>query len=270
MKTTNLAEGFLRNSRSRVNISRLSLAAFLLVPGAFLWGKGHEPVAYRNTAPGVAFVGSKSCTAPGCHQELGRDYDHTPMGHSMAPANDPSEFARVPQTITVYNQKLHRYFQVVREGSDLYQTEYQLDASGNRVFTAVHKLEYVIGGPICGFTYVVRQGQYLFEAPLSYYGRAQQWDLSPGYEAAGDIAFSRLIQKGCLSCHNGQPEAVANRDGKYLDPPFRFMEYAISCECCHGPGQLHVEELRKHPKRKYGKGGRHDCEPGAAFAPPCR
>jgi len=240
-------------SRSRVKISRLSLAAYLLVAAAFLWGKGHKLVVYRNTAPSVASVGSKSCAAPGCHEELSRDYQHTPMGRSMAPANDPSELARVPHTITVYNQKLDRYFQVVREGSDLYQTEYQLDESGNRVFTAVHKLEYVIGGPLVGFTYVVRQGQYLFQAPLSYYLRTQQWDLSPGYEAAGDLAFSRPIQKGCLSCHNGQPEAVANRDGKYLDPPFRFMEYAISCECCHGPGQLHGEELRKQPKRKYGK-----------------
>jgi hypothetical protein len=52
------------------------------------------------------------------------------MGNSMAPANAPSELARVPSTITVYNQKLDRYFQVTRQGSDLYQTEYQLDETG--------------------------------------------------------------------------------------------------------------------------------------------
>ena len=169
------------------------------------------------------------------------------MGNSTAPANAPSELARVPSTITVYNQKLDRYFQVTRQGSDLYQTEYQLDESGNKVFTTTQKLEYVVGGPSTGYTYVIRLGQFLFEAPLSYYLKAKQWDLSPGYGAM-DVAFNRPILTGCLACHNGQPEPVPNRDGMYRDPPFRFMEYGISCECCHGPGQLHVQELTHHRK----------------------
>jgi hypothetical protein len=170
----------------------------------------------------------------------------------MAPANAPSELARVPSTITVYNQGLDRYFQVTRQGSDLYQTEYQLDENGNKVFTTTQKLEYVSGGPVVGYTYMVRLGQFIFEAPLSYYVKPKQWDLSPGY-GTFDMAFDRPVLTGCLSCHNGQPEPVPNRDGMYRDPPFRFMEYGISCECCHGPGQLHVQELTKHPKRKYGK-----------------
>jgi len=33
----------------------------------------------------------------------------------------------------------------------------------------------------------------------------------------------------------------------YRDPPFRFMDYAVGCECCHGPGQSHVEELSPQP-----------------------
>ena len=215
-------------------------------------GKKPTAVQYRNTAPGVAFVGSKSCAASGCHEALCRDYSWVPMGNSMAPANAPSELARVPNTITVYNQKLDRYFQVTRQGSDLYQTEYQLDELGNKVFTATQKLEYVVGGPSTGYTYVIRLGRFLFEAPLSYYLKTQQWDLSPGYGTI-DVAFNRPILTGCLACHNGQPEGVPNRDGMYRDPPFRFMEYSISCECCHGPGQLHVQELTRHPKRKYGK-----------------
>jgi len=85
----------------------------------------------------------------------------------MAPANGPSELARVPSTITVYDQKLDRYFLVTRQGSDLYQTDCRLDESGNKVFTTTQKLEYVVGGPLTGYTYVIRFGQFLFEAPLS-------------------------------------------------------------------------------------------------------
>jgi len=235
-----------------LRIPRLGVIASLLVASGFAWSKGHRPLVFQNTAPGVAFSGSKSCAASGCHAEIDRSYRLTPMGNSMAPANAPSELSKVPSLITVYNKKLDRYFQVVRVDSDLYQTEYQLDENGNKVFTTTQKLEYVVGGPLTAYTYVVRLGQFLFEAPLSYYNKPRQWDLSPGYDNA-DVAFNRPMPTGCLACHNGQPQPVANRDGMYRDPPFRFMEYGISCECCHGPGQLHVEELTKHPKRKYGK-----------------
>ena len=120
--------------------------------------------------------------------------------------------------------------------------------SGKRVFTTIQKLDYRIGGPLTGYTYVIRLGNWMFEAPLSYYLKNNQWELSPGYrEAAMDFAFSRPIFSGCLACHNGQPEGVPNRDGMYRDPPFRFMDYAVGCECCHGPGQLHVEEMTRHP-----------------------
>ena len=232
-----------------LSIPRLGLTALLLVVSGFAWGKGHKPVVYQNTAPGVAFAGSKSCAR--CHADLDRTYRLTPMGSSMAPANAPSELSKVPSRITVYSKKLDRYFQVVREGSDLYQTEYQLDENGNKVFTATEKLEYVVGGPLTGYTYLIRLGQFIFEAPLSYYNKAHQWDLSPGYFE--DIAFNRPVLTGCLACHNGQPAPVPNRDGMYRDPPFRFMEYSIGCECCHGPGQLHVEALTKRPFRKHGK-----------------
>src|SRR5208337_4967614 len=144
--------------------------------------KGHRPLVFQNTTPGVAFSGSKSCAASGCHAEIDRSYHLTPMGNSMAPANAPSELSKVPGLITVYNKKLDRYFQVVRVGSDLYQTEYQLDENGNKVFTTTEKLEYSVGGPLTGYTYIVRMGQFLFEAPLSYYTKSQQWDLSPGFE----------------------------------------------------------------------------------------
>jgi len=46
-----------------------------------------------------------------------------------------------------------------------------------------------------------------------------------------------------LTCHNGQPIGVPKRDGKFQEPYFRFAELAISCESCHGPGQLHVQEM---------------------------
>jgi hypothetical protein len=205
-------------------------------------------VEYRNTDPKVAYVGSKSCAGSACHEDICRSYARTPMGRSMAPANAPSELAKVPERITISKPKLNRYFEVFRQGSDIYQSEYELDKAGQTVFKSTHRLDYVVGAGLTGYTYLFRRGQWFFEAPLSYYSENNQWDLSPGYEGK-DIGFTRPINVACLACHNGQPEPVPKRDGMYRERPFRFGEDAIGCECCHGPGALHLKEMMQNPRR---------------------
>jgi hypothetical protein len=206
-------------------------------------------IVFRNTDPSVAYVGSKACAAPGCHEDIGRDYPATPMGHSMAPANSPAELARVTQPATVFNEKNKRYYQVYQDGGNLYQSVYELDKKGHKVYKVSHKLDYVVGSALTGYSYLFRVGPWMFQAPLSYYSHSEQWELSPGYNA-DDIGFTRSIGTGCLVCHNGQPEPEPKRDGKYKEPPFRFGELAISCEICHGPGDLHVRELRAKSGRQ--------------------
>jgi hypothetical protein len=193
---------------------------------------------FRNTATGIEYVGSQVCSK--CHSEIFQSYIQTGMGRSMSAAN--SHLEKAPSPFTLVNPVLKRYFQVFREGTDLYQSEYELDADGKEVFRHTQKLVYAIGSGANGFSYIVRRGDHLFQAPLSYYSRAQAWGFSPGYETA-DHGFGRPIQAGCIQCHSGRPRAVPGRNGLYLDPP--FDELAIGCENCHGPGALHVQERRK-------------------------
>jgi len=195
------------------------------------------PVAYRNIAPGVGYVGSKVCA--GCHPDIYETYVKTDMGRSMSRADDPLQLARLPAPVTIHDEKLNRYFQVFRQASNLYQSEYELAPDGHEVFRNTQKIEYVIGSGANGQGYIVRQGAYLVEAPLSYYSKPKSWALSPGYEL-GDYGFSRTLGATCIACHSGQPQPVSGGYGLYRDPPFR--ELAIGCENCHGPGQLHVEE----------------------------
>ena len=173
------------------------------------------------------------------------------MGHSMAPANITAELERVPQPVTVFNAKNGRYYQVYREGGNLYQSVYELDKKGRKTYSAVHKMDYVVGSALTGYSYLFRIGPWMFQAPLSYYSHAGQWELSPGYNA-DDIGFTRQIGVGCLVCHNGQPEPVAKRDGMYKEPPFRFGELAIGCEVCHGAGELHAREMANKKDVKLG------------------
>ena len=74
-------------------------------------------MTFRNIDPSVAYVGSKACAAAGCHEDIGRTYPTTPMGHSMAPANTPAELGRVPQPVTVFNAANNRYYEAYQEGA---------------------------------------------------------------------------------------------------------------------------------------------------------
>jgi hypothetical protein len=206
---------------------------------------------FRNVDSSVAYVGSKSCGASGCHEDINRNYDPTPHGQSMAPANSPAELARVPHPLTVFSPKGNRYYVVYQQGGNLFQGAYELDKSGHKIYSIAHRIDYVSGGESVGYTYMFRVGKWIFQAPLSYYVHSQSWELSPGY-AADDPGFNRVMTTGCLLCHNGQPDPVPGRDGLFNEPPFRFGELGISCESCHGPGALHEQEMRAKKGRVLG------------------
>ncbi len=226
------------------------LVAELAAPG-LLRAQGAGAPVFRNTDPSVAYVGSKTCGESGCHADINRDYMPTPHGQSMTLANIPSDLARVPQPVTVFNPANKRYYTVYQQNGDLYQGVYELDKNGRKVYDVAHKIDYVTGGESVGYTYLFQIGPWILQAPLSYYAHTRTWELSPGY-AKDDVGFTRVMTTGCLLCHNGEPDPVPNRDGMYKDPPFRFGELGVSCESCHGPGALHVQEMRADPKRILG------------------
>lgn len=228
------------------------LAAFLLVPAGRTqaFGQGarttHAPqpsqnrIVYLNTLPGVRYVGSKACAS--CHAGIYQEYKKTAMGRSIQLPSDPSQLNLPAAPVTVHSQKLNRDYEVFRKGANLYQSEYQLAPDGTDIFRDTRPMAYAIGAGENGIGYLVQQGNYLFEAPLSYYTKTHSWNLSPGYEFA-DYGFHRAVPEACIICHSGRPRPVSGRPGLYKNPAFR--ELAIGCENCHGPGQLHVEERMK-------------------------
>jgi hypothetical protein len=213
---------------------------------------GAQP-EFRNTDPSVAYVGSAACTVPGCHEDVGHSYSRSPHGLSTTAANIPAQLARASHPVTVHNPKNNRYYTVYTAGGELYQSVYELDAHGRKLYDAIHKIDYATGGERTGYTYLFHVGRWIFQAPLSFYVPSGTWELSPGY-VADDVGFTRVMTTGCLLCHNGQPEPVAGHDGMYKPVPFRFGETGISCESCHGPGALHVREMQGRPGRMLAAG----------------
>jgi hypothetical protein len=163
------------------------------------------------------------------------------MGRSMALPNNPA-LPSPHAHVTVYSYRLDRDYGIFRHGSELYQSESQPASNGTDVFHETQQIAYAIGAGLEGIGYLVRQGNYLVEAPLSYYTQTHTWELSPGYETT-DRGFDRVAPAACLACHSGWPQPVPGQPGLYEDPPIKHL--AIGCERCHGPASLHVEERMK-------------------------
>jgi hypothetical protein len=180
------------------------------------------------------YVGSQAC-AP-CHKEIYRNYLQTGMGRSMSQLS-PEWLKGRHTSASVEDKNGQLQFEVYSQDGRLYQAEHQSGSDGQEVFRDTHELEWIIGAGENGFGGLVRQGDYIFQAPLSFYSKPGRWELSPGYEL-GNLGFNRPILPACISCHSGRPNAIPDGNGRFDNPP--FSELAIGCENCHGPGLLHV------------------------------
>ena len=188
---------------------------------------------FLNTKPGVPYLGSHPCLP--CHQDIDQSYGRTDMGRSMSVADVPEQIALVKRPVSVFDASIGRYFKVFVSHGQMYQSEYGLDSLGRLASEETEPIAYTVGSGENGFSYLVdRQGR-LFQAPLSYYAKTGSWDLSPAHE----LGFSRAIEEGCIFCHAGKPQPVANRYGLYRQPAFKKL--TIGCQKCHGPGDLHVK-----------------------------
>jgi Tetratricopeptide repeat len=185
------------------------------------------------------YVGSKACAQ--CHAPIASNYSRTDMGRSMSEIT-ASLLEKIPNSASIVDDRLMRHFGVYVEDGKLFQSEYEKAPDGKEAFRETHAVNWIIGSGANGFGALLKRGEFLFEAPLSFYSKTQSWALSPGYEF-GDYGFDRPILPGCIACHSGQPRAVLGGNGRFLEPP--FDELAIGCENCHGPGAAHVREMQE-------------------------
>jgi len=137
---------------------------------------------------------------------------------------------------SVEDKNSNSKFEVSVAEGRLLQSQHEL-ASGQQILRESREISWIIGAGENGFGGLVRKGDYLFQAPLSFYSKAQRWELSPGYELVNP-GFNRPILPGCISCHSGRPNILPDGNGHFATQP--FSELAIGCENCHGPGLAHV------------------------------
>ena len=214
----------------------LGLALVVVVASPAVGQQGPDASEGR---PHDGYVGSRACA--GCHQDLYLSFTTSAMGSSMAPV-DESFRPLVTSAVPVVSERLNRRFVVEERHDGYYQIESEAKPTGLPPFDSAHRIAFVIGSGVNGFSYLVRRDSHLVQAPISYYTKEQAWGLSPGYESAKpgeDYGFNRTIHPACLQCHSGRPRPAGTSHGRYDDPP--FAEVAIGCENCHGPGRDHVD-----------------------------
>lgn len=183
------------------------------------------------------YTGSAVCAR--CHSAIYKEYSATAMGRSISVASSGAVASlTVPGHLT--NEHLNRHFDVFTQDGKLYQSEYASAPDATDIFRDTRQVAWLIGAGANGYGPVVREGGYLFQAPLSFYTKPRSWGPSPGYEAL-DLGFTRPILPGCLFCHSGRANPVAGTNGRYEEEP--FSEMSIGCENCHGPGAAHVRAM---------------------------
>ncbi|MDX1418509.1 MAG: tetratricopeptide repeat protein [Rubricoccaceae bacterium] len=203
-----------------------------------------EPAAspFLNVVEGVEYVGDETCAQ--CHAELYESYQTHGMAQSfyrLTPENAVEDFSGV----VLHHAASDFYYTPYREGDRFVQEEYRLGPGGEKTHRLVRSMDYVVGSGSAARTYLTREGERLYELPLTWYTQADggrgRWDFSPGYEE-GNARFSRTIPPRCMACHNGTSDPIASVDGAYA-----HVADGIGCEQCHGPGALHVEARLADP-----------------------
>jgi predicted CXXCH cytochrome family protein len=189
---------------------------------------------FLNVHPDVKYVGAGACAA--CHSDQAVPYRRHPMGQSLAPVADSFAIERFDPAHQNPFTSFGFQFLVEQRGGKQFHKEIRLDPHGASATEYISEIAYALGSGTRARSYLIDRQGYLFESAITWYSQKGIWDLSPGFEA--NPHSDRPITADCLFCHSNHAEAVDGPVNRYRSPIFEG--YAIGCERCHGPGELHV------------------------------
>ncbi len=190
---------------------------------------------YQNARPGVKYVGDAACVR--CHAEIVASFGRTPMGNSLAPVGLAPPIGGDGTGARPQFEAQELRYSVENRGGRVIHIESRHDASGRVVARNEAEVQYVLGSGRQAFAFLIERDGFLFESPITWYAAERKWQLSPSYERR-NYHFDRPILEDCLFCHTNRVERASSALNRYRPPIFHG--YAIGCERCHGPGEIHV------------------------------
>jgi tetratricopeptide (TPR) repeat protein len=194
---------------------------------------------YRNTYPGVSYIGDEACAQ--CHPGQAETYRQHPMGRSLLPIASLAFQQRYDPAVHNPFEAGGLQFLVERRGDHVYHKQRQRDSLGQVVEEWQAEVRFALGSGAHGYCYLIDHDGYLFVSAICWYSQKEVWDLAPALPPAQFTG--RPIGGDCVVCHCNHAEPVPNTINRFRTPI--FQGYAIGCERCHGPGQLHLERRER-------------------------
>ena len=192
---------------------------------------------YLNLADSVHYVGAETCKS--CHYDKHKTFSHTGMGLSFGLANRTKSSATFHKDSVLYDAHSDLYYHPLWKEDSLLVNEYRI-ANGDTLHKRTESAAYIIGSGQHTNSHISNENGYLHQLPFTYYTQEGRLDLPPGFEGGFNTRFNRKIGLECMSCHNSLPKFVLGSENKFEEVPL-----GISCERCHGPGEIHVSEKMK-------------------------
>ncbi len=183
--------------------------------------------AVATTAWVCVFAGHIPAASPclPCHETQVLGYQKSAMAHSFAKS------VQQPSGSFTHDESGSRFAVTAGDGAG----RISLDRDG---LTSTYPIAFMIGSGAHASGDIVRIGDYLFQAPITYLTSRSKWEMAPGYEDATQPDFTRPITGECLSCHAGRPRLIANTVNRF--EKFRAEDEPITCERCHGDTSAHL------------------------------
>jgi Tfp pilus assembly protein PilF len=193
---------------------------------------------YLNHNDTVKYVGMAKCAE--CHADIAASFKETGMGKSFDEATPKKSAGDYSKAHVLYDKYLDfNYTAQFTANKRLLITEFRLNGKDTS-YTNRQLVDYVVGSGQHTNSHLNNTNGYVCQMPMTFYTQKQQWDMPPGFENGANSRFERKIGLECMSCHNSYPTFVKGSENKYENIP-----NGISCERCHGPGQLHVEKFAR-------------------------
>ena len=199
---------------SVAGVSALALMLARRAPGPT------QTLAERASPPAqhsaAAYADAASCST--CHEDIARTYSLTGMGRAFSKVVS-SEF---PTPNRVYHKASDRYYTMVERDGRFYQRRHQIGFGGQETNAFELEAHFVVGSGNHARTFLHRTADgRLLQLPVSWYAeRGGYWAMSPGYDKPAHLDFRRVIDAGCMSCHNGYPARRSQTTAPSDSPAF--------------------------------------------------
>ena len=176
-----------------------------------------------------------AATCQQCHPQIAASYQHVSMSQTFGRVDARPSIEDFTHA-EFFDNRTKQFFRVTRRDGRIFQQRFEKDEKGRPVRSFELEATHIVGSGKHARTYLHQSANgELVELPLSWYSQEKRWAMSPGYNG-----FTRVIDPGCLFCHNAYPAGVR---GEFAARPVwpANLPSGIDCQRCHS--------ATIHPKR---------------------